>query len=184
MRVLIVGTRNPPLPVFARVRAVVAMLPDDALVISGDGGAVDKTAIAAAKERNLAWEEVPALWDRHGKRAGPKRNAEMVEGWWTDCRLEHPERGVITVRVRHRENLVVHSEPSLLHPKANHHALLPDWSHIRDAFLAEGFVMGSVTRCPPPDLAFVFWDGKSPGTKDTLALLEKHEIPTRIQWSE
>lgn len=59
-RVAIVGTRDASPETLAKVRALVASLPDGTIVISGGARGVDKVAIEAAHERGLATlEHVP-----------------------------------------------------------------------------------------------------------------------------
>lgn len=75
-KVAIVGSRD-----FADldlVRAFVAALPPDAIVVSGGGGDVDKTAERCARARGLAVEIYPAYWQAHGKSAGPIRNQKIA----------------------------------------------------------------------------------------------------------
>lgn len=49
------------------------------LIISGDGGNVDKTAIKTARELKVPNLEIPARWHEHGRAAGPLRNPLIVE---------------------------------------------------------------------------------------------------------
>ena len=53
-------------------------LPDDAIVIAGASGNVDTAAAMLARARGLHVAEMPALWGKLGKAAGPRRNAAMV----------------------------------------------------------------------------------------------------------
>lgn len=183
MRVLIVGSRDAPAPIVDRVRATVAFLPDDALILSGGGGNVDQAATAAARERGLAWEEVPALWQKYGKAAGPRRNAEMVTGWWRAYTVTH-RRFVATVVVRHGEGLVVKAPPILTSKRTAYARYLNDWPALSARLMGEGAGITLTDTCPRPDLAFAFHDGRSPGTKGTLDLLAAHGVPARTLWLE
>jgi hypothetical protein len=74
--IAIVGSRDYPRPDL--VRAFVAGLPTDCVVVSGGAPGVDATAEAAALEAGLATLIFPADWDGLGRKAGPIRNAEIV----------------------------------------------------------------------------------------------------------
>lgn len=50
-----------------------------AVVVSGAASGVDKHAARVAWGMNLAVEEFPADWDRHGRRAGFIRNVAMLD---------------------------------------------------------------------------------------------------------
>lgn len=54
-------------------------LPDDAEVVTGDARGVDSTVVAAARKKCIPYMVFPANWKRHGRRAGPLRNAIIVE---------------------------------------------------------------------------------------------------------
>lgn len=49
------------------------------VIVSGHATGADTLGERYAKECNLPCEIHPADWDRFGKSAGPKRNAEMAE---------------------------------------------------------------------------------------------------------
>jgi YspA, cpYpsA-related SLOG family len=56
-------------------------------VIEGDARGADRLAGQLARQRGWRLERYPADWTRHGKAAGPRRNARMLrEGhpdrWW------------------------------------------------------------------------------------------------------
>jgi hypothetical protein len=76
VRVAIVGSREYPDP--QEVRAYVADLPPETIVVSGGARGVDTTAAFAAVRRGLTCEVIRADWRRHGKRAGFLRNREVV----------------------------------------------------------------------------------------------------------
>lgn len=103
-RILIYGSRTwrDPEP----IRAFVATLPADAVVIHGAQKSWDKEtktwygvdyfADRFARERGLTVEAHPANWTVFGRRAGPMRNSEMAaadltraRGW----RMEGESRG-------------------------------------------------------------------------------------------
>jgi hypothetical protein len=75
-RCLVTGRRNwdGASQIKAWLRAVGAEV-----VIHGCAAGADEQAGYAAVWLRLKVEEHPADWDRHGKAAGPKRNAEMLE---------------------------------------------------------------------------------------------------------
>lgn len=52
--------------------------PDISTVVSGDATGADSWGIVWAKRRGLPIERHPADWKKHGRAAGPVRNAEMV----------------------------------------------------------------------------------------------------------
>lgn len=51
----------------------------DAVIISGGAKGADTLAVKAARECGLPFREYPAQWERYGRSAGPKRNAQMLE---------------------------------------------------------------------------------------------------------
>lgn len=75
--VAIVGSRD--FPDLQRVYAYVLGLPDDAEVVTGDARGVDATVVRAAQKKCIPYTVFPANWRRHGRRAGPLRNAIIVE---------------------------------------------------------------------------------------------------------
>lgn len=48
------------------------------IVIAGKAPGVDTLAVEVARAKGLRTVEIPAEWDRLGKRAGPIRNSEML----------------------------------------------------------------------------------------------------------
>lgn len=76
MKYAIVGSRN--YSDLDRVVRYVASLPEGSIVVSGDGGDVDKTAAQAARDRG--WKPIikPADWKKYGLPAGPMRNTQIV----------------------------------------------------------------------------------------------------------
>lgn len=75
-RVAIVGSRK--FPVLRLVRAFIADLPSDTIVISGGAPGVDVAAAVAAKDRGLSVVEYHADWNGLGRKAGPIRNHRIV----------------------------------------------------------------------------------------------------------
>ena len=73
---LFCGSRDwtDPMPVAADIDA----LPEDAIVIHGAAPGLDSMAGALASARGLHVAAMPALWSRHGRRAGPMRNAALL----------------------------------------------------------------------------------------------------------
>ena len=49
------------------------------IIVSGHASGVDSLGEKFAADHNLQCELYPADWDKHGKAAGPIRNAEMAE---------------------------------------------------------------------------------------------------------
>lgn len=77
MRVIIAGTRS--IEDYARVSSAVAdseFVVDE--VVSGAARGVDELGERWAQERGLPVVQFPAQWEKHGKAAGPKRNARMA----------------------------------------------------------------------------------------------------------
>lgn len=60
------------------LRSMLALEPVG-LIIVGDAEGVDLVTRAYCAEHNIACEVFPADWDRHGRRAGPLRNQQMIE---------------------------------------------------------------------------------------------------------
>ena len=52
---------------------------DKVIIISGHASGADVLGERYAQERHLSCEAHPADWKKHGKAAGPIRNAEMAE---------------------------------------------------------------------------------------------------------
>jgi hypothetical protein len=91
------------------VRDFVLRLPDGSTVVSGGARGVDQTAVNVAKARGLQTMVFQADWQRHGRAAGPMRNAEIVAhakeviAFW-DCN----SRGTLdTIVLAHRTGLGV-----------------------------------------------------------------------------
>ena len=76
-RIAIIGSRNYPDP--SAVRRFVSELPADWVVVSGGASGVDSWAEEAAFDRDLQTVVFPADWERHGRAAGPIRNAQIVD---------------------------------------------------------------------------------------------------------
>lgn len=76
-RVAIVGSRE--WKDARRVFDYVYSLPENTEIVSGGARGVDSYAEYAAKERGLACKVFYADWNTHGKSAGMRRNAEIVE---------------------------------------------------------------------------------------------------------
>lgn len=75
-RVAIVGSRHLGEPALHHVRAYVLGLPEGTVVVSGDGGNVDRTAVAVARCWGYPVRVHRADWIQ-GRSAGPRRNAEV-----------------------------------------------------------------------------------------------------------
>lgn len=75
-KVAIVGSRK--FPNRQQVIDYVASLPQDTVIVSGGAKGVDTWAALAAKECGLDTLIFPAEWDKYGKSAGFRRNADIV----------------------------------------------------------------------------------------------------------
>lgn len=77
MNIAVIGSRD--FPQLDSVAAYVRGLPSGTVVISGGARGVDRVAASAARSAGHAVREFRPDWDRHGKSAGFKRNAQIVE---------------------------------------------------------------------------------------------------------
>ncbi len=75
-RVAIVGSRD--FSDLGAVRDFVRSLPADTTVVSGGARGVDSAAETAASSRGLPVKSFPADWNRFGRSAGIRRNADIV----------------------------------------------------------------------------------------------------------
>lgn len=48
-------------------------------IVNGGANGADKLSTIWAKEKGIPYVEYPAEWNKYGRRAGPIRNAEMLE---------------------------------------------------------------------------------------------------------
>lgn len=76
MNIAVIGSRE--FPQLSLVVDYVKALPQGTVVISGGARGVDRVAATAARVAKLAVREFLPNWDRDGKSAGFKRNAEIV----------------------------------------------------------------------------------------------------------
>lgn len=76
MKIAIVGSRN--YPDLNAVMAYVNSLPKDTIVVSGGAKGVDSVAEYTARMRGLQVEIYKPDWDKYGKSAGFRRNADIV----------------------------------------------------------------------------------------------------------
>lgn len=60
------------------------------LLINGGAPGADWLAYLWANANEIPSVTVPAKWKRHGKAAGPRRNAEMLETWKPDGVVAFP----------------------------------------------------------------------------------------------
>jgi hypothetical protein len=77
MNIAVIGSRD--FPQLDSVAAYVRGLPSGTIVISGGARGVDRVAASAARAAGHTVREFRPDWDRHGKSAGFKRNAQIVE---------------------------------------------------------------------------------------------------------
>jgi hypothetical protein len=106
----VVGSRefsNPQL-----VRDYIVSLPLDVVVVSGGAIGVDQIAVGCARTRGLQTLVFPALWHVYGKRAGKKRNpdiiaaADVVHAFWDGA--SPGTRHSIEVARKMNKPLVIH----------------------------------------------------------------------------
>lgn len=89
-RVLVTGDRNWRCHDLARrVCARLKAKYGNVVVIQGAADGVDYAFADAAFDLEMGVASFPAEWDRHGKGAGPKRNAEMVASGADLCIAVH-----------------------------------------------------------------------------------------------
>lgn len=62
----------------AKLDALLAARLPGAVILEGGAAGADELARDYADARGLVWITFPADWKRHGKKAGPIRNSEMV----------------------------------------------------------------------------------------------------------
>lgn len=77
MKVLVCGDRE-----YTNKRAIFLALygmPKDTIIINGACRGADKISTDVAKSLGLGFREYSADWDKHGKKAGPIRNREMLD---------------------------------------------------------------------------------------------------------
>ena len=96
--------------VFAALDAVLAQGPVH--VITGGARGVDSLAIEWAEQRGVSWQTYAADWRRHGNRAGPIRNQQMIDEGKPDFVLGFPGgSGTADMLSRARRAGVMVSEP-------------------------------------------------------------------------
>jgi predicted Rossmann fold nucleotide-binding protein DprA/Smf involved in DNA uptake len=76
MRVGIVGSRD--FTDADQILDIITSFPPGTVIVSGGAAGADTIAAACAERCGLAVEIHPALWDKHGKRAGFMRNRVIV----------------------------------------------------------------------------------------------------------
>ncbi len=82
MKIIIAGTRNftDKHLLFCQMDFLIAKLALQYFsVVSGTAEGADKIGEEWAEERKLACERFPPDWNKHGKAAGPIRNAQMAD---------------------------------------------------------------------------------------------------------
>lgn len=91
MRVIVTGDRNWDDPV--TIQNELAKLPPDSTVVHGDCRGADRWAGRLARELGLTVVAWPAEWKKHGRKAGPIRNQEMVDSGADLVLAFHPDLG-------------------------------------------------------------------------------------------
>lgn len=83
MKIIIAGTRtfNDKNLLFNQMDLIILkfFLVENIKIISGTAEGADKLGEEWAKERNFLCERFPPDWNKHGKAAGPIRNAQMAD---------------------------------------------------------------------------------------------------------
>lgn len=62
----------------------------DVEIITGMAKGADTLIIDWCVVNWVVWHECPALWDVHGKAAGPIRNQQMLDDWEPDLIIAYP----------------------------------------------------------------------------------------------
>jgi uncharacterized protein YeaO (DUF488 family) len=80
MRVIIAGCRtfNNYGLLKSKLDKILKDYNDEIIIVSGNANGADKLGEKYGKEKNYEVELYPADWDKHGKSAGPIRNAQMA----------------------------------------------------------------------------------------------------------
>lgn len=76
-RVGIVGSRH--FPSREVVRSFIKSMPQDIVIVSGGAEGVDAWSVEIGNELGMETIVLQADWQRHGRKAGPMRNAEIVK---------------------------------------------------------------------------------------------------------
>ena len=119
MRVLVTGGRDYDNKnvLFSVLNEIQRVTPIDCLIHGGARGADNLAGQWAKTHKGVTVVVVPAKWGEHGKSAGPRRNAEMVEmkpdmvvgfsgGVGTaDCLRRADEAGLKVIRIKQREEV-------------------------------------------------------------------------------
>lgn len=79
MRVIIAGGRNLHPEVSVIDQAVKDSGFEVTTVISGAATGIDSLGEFWASQHQIPWEEYPAMWEKFGKSAGPRRNELMAQ---------------------------------------------------------------------------------------------------------
>lgn len=92
MRLLVCGGRNfDDWPLLDRsIRALIAMRSWPEAIISGMARGADEMAADWAKRNAITVLSFPADWEKHGKKAGPIRNQQMLDEGKPDIVLAMP----------------------------------------------------------------------------------------------
>lgn len=92
-RVLVTGSRN--WTDREQIRKALSLLPPGSTVVHGAAGGADTIADEEARALRLNVEPHPADWKRHGRKAGPLRNQEMIDAGPYDIVFAFPLPGSI-----------------------------------------------------------------------------------------
>ena len=114
MRVIIAGPRDLGIGIWEVGEAIRNSGFAPSVIMSGDAQGVDAAADMYASELEYTYEKYPALWNKHGKAAGPIRNQEMAE--YADALIVIKRPGPTTrgtasmIREAEKRNLPIHVE--------------------------------------------------------------------------
>lgn len=91
MKVIIAGSRDLSIPSseINRILGIAGFRPD--VIVSGGARGIDRCGESYAEDNQIPIKRFLADWDKHGKAAGPIRNAEMAE--YADALVAFPGIG-------------------------------------------------------------------------------------------
>lgn len=81
MKILFCGNRHWPNynSILSIVRRLIIRYGPEIIIIEGGAPGADLLARKAAAECGIQYKEFPANWAKHGRKAGPIRNQQMLE---------------------------------------------------------------------------------------------------------
>jgi len=92
--IVISGSRNwSGEDLYLKIRSLLLQMPPETTLIHGGCRGVDMTADRAAREIGMPVKVFPAEWERYGLKAGPIRNAQMLDQNPDIVYVFHPNLG-------------------------------------------------------------------------------------------